>query len=1171
MICLQQKLNQNEFIEAEKRSLFCSIKPLGQTVVNSVNKFHAETWSSQRFLSAFHAPLRKTNFSFIQQGIAIWILIFVFSCSQNKKKTLFTQLSPNETNVHFQNNINPNDTFNILDYLYFFNGGGVAIGDINNDGLQDIYFTSNQGSNKLYLNKGNFQFEDITDKAGVQGSGNWKTGVTMADVNGDGLFDIYVCEVGEYKSLHGRNELFINKGTDPNGVIHFSEEARDYGLDVEGFNTQATFFDYDKDGDLDMFLVNHSVHSTDTYVDASQRKIKSDVSGDKLFRCDKKNGKTFFTDATDEAGIYSSAIGYGLNVIVGDFNNDNWEDIYVSNDFHENDYYYINNCKSGFIEMNTSALGHESRFSMGSDAGDINNDGWLDLITLDMLSADEKTLKSSFGDDPLDIYQFKMNKGYHHQYSKNCLQLNRGGGKKFADISLYSGVAATDWSWSPLLADFDNDGIKDLFVSNGILKRPNDLDFLKFISDNDIASQLQSGKSADKLSIEQMPEGKLNNYIFKGTADLKFMDKTTEWGFDAPTFSNGAAYADLDNDGDLDLVINNINEPAGIYANNTNQQATNHYLDIQLKGDNANTFGYDSKVILKNSDGIQYAYATASRGFESASSSIIHFGLGSKTKVDTLQVIWPDDRTETLTNISANQCLVVKQSSAVTNKKLLLSDTTSTTLFQNCTNAFSLSYKHKENDFVDFNQQQLIPHEISTQGPKLAVADINGDGLDDFFVCGAKGQPGKIFQQTKQGKFIITNEALMNADSLCEDVNADFFDADGDADQDLYVVSGGNEYERNNPNLLDRLYINDGKGNFIKSKNIPELYGNKSVAIAADIDKDGDMDLFIGGRVVAGTYGETPTSYLLINNGKGIFSIASDDLAPGLKKVGMVTDAEWTDIDADGWKDLVVVGEWMPVTILKNVNGHFQNQTKKFGLDRCTGLWTSVLNVDLDNDGYEDLLVGNWGENSKLQASDKYPLDLYYGDIDKNGTQDQLLCVEKGNAYYPFLGKEELERVFPALIKKRYLNYKDMAGKTVEEIFGPGLSALKKYSANTLSSMLIKNDQGKFTVNKLPSSLQWSPIFSFAADDFNKDGKTDIIACGNFYGVIPYEGRYDADCGNVLLNKKNRLQPMTNLQSGLMLDGEVRSVKKIRTIHNKQLYVFARNNNSLVFYNCQVK
>jgi hypothetical protein len=1107
----------------------------------------------------FSAAIKRLIILLSLSASLFFLLAILNSC--NQKKTLFTSLSPQQTGIHFQNTINESDSFNILDYLYFYNGGGVAIGDINNDGLQDIYFSSNQGSNKLYLNKGGLQFEDITAKAGVAGKGNWKTGITMADVNGDGLLDIYVCEVGKYKSLHGRNELFINNGNNT-----FSDRAKEFGLDIEGFNTQSCFFDYDKDGDLDVFIVNHSVHSTDTYVDAAERNKKNDISGDKLMRCDKEGDKIFFTEVTEEAGIYSSIIGYGLNVIVGDFNNDNWDDIYVSNDFHENDYYYINNRNGTFTEKNKEAFGHESRFSMGSDAGDINNDGWLDIITLDMLPSDEKVLKSSLSDDPLDIYDFKTSKGYHHQYSKNCLQLNVGGGKKFSDISLYSGVAATDWSWSPLLADFDNDGVKDLFVSNGILRRPNDMDYLKFISNNPVAWQLKQNKSADKIAIKQMPEGKLNNYIYKGTTDLKFIDQSAAWGLNEPLFSNGAAYADLDNDGDLDIIVNNINAPATIYKNNTSVETENHFLDVQLKSDANNKWAYGSKVVIKTNGVMQLNYVSPTKGFESSSSSVLHFGLGTETKIDTLQIYWPDGMIQTLTNIKAGQKLIIDQNSTNTSSHLLLPDSAGfVPLFKNVTDSVLINYKHAENNFVDFNLQPLIPHEISTQGPKLAVADINGDGLDDFFVCGAKGQPGKIFQQTEEGKFISTNENLLIADALCEDVNAVFFDADGDKDNDLYIVSGGNESLGNEPSLLDRLYMNDGKGIFSKSLSLPLNYQNKSVATPADFDHDGDMDLFVGGRVVAGSYGITPKSYLLLNNGRGNFTIAPENFAPGLQNIGMVTDALWSDIDHDGWKDLVIVGEWMPVTVYKNNKSRFQNITRQLKLENTTGLWTTLYAADISNDGYEDFLVGNWGENSKLQAGNDFPLQLYIGDADNNGHVEQILCVAKNNEYYTFSGKEELEKLLPAIIKKKYLDYKTMAGKTVEDILAGKLSSLKKMTASTLSSAIINNVNGKLVLSKLPATLQCSPVFSFATGDFNKDGKTDIISAGNFYGVLPYEGRYDASYGNILLNNGAGFQNVSVLNSGLVLEGEIRDIKKLKTAKNKTLYVFARNNNSLVF------
>lgn len=1087
------------------------------------------------------------------------LLSLVFpSCK--RPSPLFSLLEPDKTGVRFENSVPINDSaFNILDYIYYFNGGGVATGDVNNDGLVDLFFTSNLGSNKLYLNKGNFVFQDITLKAGVQGSSNWKTGVTMADVNADGLLDIYVCAVGDFKSRKGRNELYINKGN-----LVFTESAASYGLAVTGFCTQASFFDYDKDGDLDLFLACHSVHSAESFKNAAARTGSSPQSGDKLFINEEKEGAAYFREVTREAGIYNSALGYGLNVIIGDFNNDNWDDIYVSNDFHENDYYYLNNRNGTFCEMNDKAFGHESRFSMGSDAADFNNDGWPDIVTMDMLPMDEKVLKSSASDDPFDIYKYKMSFGYHTQYSRNCLHLNVGGGLYFSEIGLYSGIESTDWSWCPLAADFDNDGIKDLFVTNGIVKRPNDLDYVKFATDSSIFPLLQQGKTADRMAIEKMPSGKLANYMFQGRQDMRFTDKSQEWGLDEPALSNGAAYADLDNDGDLDLVINNINSPATIYKNNSREKNGQHFLDVQLTGTGYNTFCYGAKVVIKNRGGLQLNYLTGSRGFLSASTQIIHFGLGRETNVDTLEVIWPSGKMRQLLHVLADQRLVLKED-AGDGKDVFLpagSPGTGRALFRDVTNEKGIAWKHQENNFVDFNVQALLPHMVSTQGPRIAVADINRDGLDDFFVCGARDQPGAVFIQKTDGTFRQEPEEVFAADAICEDVNAVFFDANGDGHPDLYVVSGGNEFWGEEKALQDRLYINDGSGKLTRSGGLPLFFGNKSVAVAADLDKDGDQDLFVGGRSVARSYGTTPRSYILINDGKGNFSIASDNIAPGLAKIGMVTDAAWTDKNRDGWPDLVIVGEWMPITIFMNNKGRLADRTVAEGLDKTSGLWQSVKTEDIDGNGFPDLLVGNWGENSKLKASPDHPLELYVGDIDGNGSADQILCVAKEGRNYPFSGKEDLEKQFP-FIRKQFEGYSEMAGLTVDEIFGNRLSSMNLLRANGLSTTLLRNSGKTYTLERMPDALQWFPVFAWVVRDWDGDGSKDLLAAGNFYGVTPYEGRYDAGFGQVLLNKSNVWITPSPLVSALKLEGEVRMIQPLKAGGGQWVYLVARNNDSL--------
>jgi len=1122
--------------------------------------------------------------------------VLLAGCNSFKsEKPLFQSLDSTQTGVGFVNRLVPSAKLNILDYLYFYNGGGVSAGDINNDGLTDLYFVSNQGKNRLYLNKGNFKFEDITDKAGVEGFSDWQTGSTMADVNGDGLLDIYVCAVGNFRGLEGANELYINNGKGPDGVPTFTEKAADYGLDFTGFSTQAAFFDYDHDGDLDCYLLNHAVHTSRSYDRVTARNLRNNESGDYLYENQlvTKTGRTpagkiaRFTNVSEKAGIFGAAMGYGLGISVADLNNDGWEDLYISNDFHEDDYYYINNQNGSFTESVKKAFKHTSRFSMGNDVADVNNDGFADVMTLDMYPEDEVVEKSSLGEDPLDIYYYKLAYGYMHQYSRNCLQVNVSG-KKFMDVGAMAGVAATDWSWSPLLADYDNDGIKDLFVANGIVHRPNNLDYVKFAADDSLRYAMETSNSLDERATKLMPEGKVHNYLYRGTPSLQFEDKSTAWGFETPTFSNGAVYADLDNDGDLDLITNNIDDPAGVYQNNANSLfPDNHYLKVKLTGEGANTFGVGAKVVLKTKNGLQLQQLMPTRGFESSVEPVLNFGLGNLTAVDSLIVIWPNQRMEVQTNVKTGQTLTLKQTNAHQDAyNYSFTSPPTPALFEEITDRSPIAYQHQENkDYYDFVREPLMPFLASTEGPKLAVGDVNGDGLDDIYAGGAKWQAGSLLLQQAGGRFLPSVQPAFRQDSVYEDVDAAFFDADGDKDLDLYVVSGGNEFYNKMTQQFDRLYLNDGKGNFTRSeKSLPPMFDNKSCVRPHDIDGDGDLDLFVGGRVVGYAYGTTPNSYLLINEGKGPggeprFVDKTDQRAPELRKAGLVTDAVWVDYDNDKDLDLIVAGDWMPIQLYSNQKGKL-TKVEDLTADQTplNGFWQCLTAADFDHDGDMDLVAGNLGLNNKFIKQSQPALKMWVKDIDNNQQVEQILAYQRNGHWYSVAFKDELGKQIPSVINKRFNDYKSFAGKPIDEIFADGeLKGAIEYEVNQFASVYLENQAGHFVVHPLPTLAQVSKLFAFQVDDVDNDGYADVLAGGNFYGVSTYQGRYDANFGLILKNRgragkaANQFTALSPIESGFLLDGEVRDIKKVGTPAGP-LWMIARNDTTVqIFQNKSVK
>lgn len=1025
----------------------------------------------------------------------LMLLVGMFGCTEKRAEdTLMQKNSPQSTSVWFENQLTMTAELNIIEYLYYYNGGGVAIGDINDDGLEDLFFTANQGVDSLYLNLGNFKFKNITKEAGLSMEPRWSNGVVMADVNGDGLLDIYVCRVGQYKGLEGHNLLYLNNGDET-----FSEASREAGLDFSGFSTQASFFDYDRDGDLDMYLLNHSVHTTRSYQRISARSEFDPLAGDRLFQNQLDKGQFTFKDVTREAGIISSALGYGLGLVTTDINQDGWIDIYVGNDFHEDDFLYINQKDGTFRQSSKSMIGHTSRFTMGVDVADVNGDNLFDIFSLDMLPEDNQILMKSGGEDNNKITEVKLDYGYGYQYAKNAFQLNVEN-EHFSEISLLTNTYASDWSWSVLLQDYDNDAKTDIFITNGIVKRPNDLDYINFRSNINLTNLTEASEDSLILElIKRMPTLKIPNFLYQNQGGLQFENVSEAWGLAEPGYSNGAAYTDLDNDGDLDLVINNINDPASIYENKTASKLRNHYIQFQLKGDNSNTRALGSKISIWTGGTKMTRELTSSRGFQSSPGSRIHFGLGEATIVDSVWIQWPEGDWQKLEDLAADSLYAIDKTATIRIDWVPEEEVE---------NRY-LEFSHHENDYRDYDMELLIPEKLSTEGPAVAVADFNGDGSMDLFIGASRGSINQLFLQL-EGELVPVEVPAFAVQENMEAVDVAVFDLEGDGDQDLYVVHGGNDYPYDSPFFGDMVYVNDGRGQFTQADfNLPTINGG--CVAAADYDLDGDMDLFVGDRAVPGGYGLSPFSFLVENR---------DGVLRAVKtwQIGMVSDADWVDYDGDGDPDLVLAGDWMPITIMRNDgNMNFSNQTEALGLGRSNGFWNTVKVADIDGDGTLDLVGGNLGLNSKLKATPDQPVELFLHDFDQNEQPDPVMFYYKNGESIPFHSRDELTGQIPYL-KKAFLSYEEFARvRSIEQLTGVESDKIaeKKYLYD-LSSGVFVFKQNAFVKQDFPQFAQLSPINDLLVTDVDQDGIEDVIYVGNFFGSVTAVGRYDASPGGVL-------------------------------------------------------